>query len=64
MSCRRRRRTRTATTSFADLNPGSYTITVDREGFKKTERVHTVVDVNQTNQQNISLPIGSTPRDR
>jgi len=46
--------------TFADLNPGSYTITVDREGFKKTERVHTVVDVNQTNQQNISLPIGST----
>ncbi len=45
--------------TFADLNPGSYTVTVDREGFKKTERVHTVVDVNQTNQQNISLPIGS-----
>ena len=46
--------------TFQDLNPGSYTILVDREGFKKTERVHTVVDVNQTNQQNISLPIGST----
>ena len=45
--------------TFPDLNPGSYTVTVDREGFKKTERVHTVVDVNQTNQQNISLPIGS-----
>ncbi len=46
--------------TFQDLNPGSYTLMVDREGFKKTERVHTVVDVNQTNQQNISLPIGST----
>lgn len=46
--------------TFGDLNPGSYTVTVDREGFKKAERVHTVVDVNQTNQQNISLPIGST----
>src|SRR6185437_13321961 len=45
---------------FADLNPGSYTIIVDREGFKKTERVHTVVDVAQTNQQNITLPVGST----
>ncbi len=44
---------------FQDVNPGSYTITVDREGFKKAERVHTVVDVNQTNQQNISLAVGS-----
>lgn len=46
--------------NFPDLNPGSYTIVVDRDGFKKTERVHTVVDVNQTNQQNISMPLGST----
>ncbi|HEX5283517.1 MAG TPA: carboxypeptidase-like regulatory domain-containing protein [Bryocella sp.] len=46
--------------AFPDLNPGSYTVTVNREGFKKTERVHTVVDVNQTNKEDISLPIGST----
>lgn len=46
--------------TFQDLNPGSYAITVNREGFKKDERVHTVVDVNQTNQQNISLTVGST----
>ncbi|HXS14086.1 MAG TPA: carboxypeptidase-like regulatory domain-containing protein [Acidobacteriaceae bacterium] len=45
---------------FQDLNPGSYTITVNREGFKKAEHVHTVVDVNQTNQQNISLAVGAT----
>ena len=45
--------------AFENLNPGSYTITVGREGFKKTERLHTVVDVNQANQQNISLPVGS-----
>ncbi len=44
---------------FADLNPGSYTLVIDRQGFKKTERIHTVVDVNQTNQQNITLPTGS-----
>jgi hypothetical protein len=46
--------------TFQDLNPGSYTIVVDRQGFKKTERVHTVVDVNQTNEQNVTLPVGST----
>lgn len=46
--------------NFPNLNPGSYTISVDRSGFKKTEHVHTVVDVNQVNRQNITLDIGST----
>jgi len=45
---------------FQALNPGSYTITVQRSGFKKLERTHTVVDVNQVNQQNISLDIGTS----
>src|SRR5215469_18201247 len=42
---------------FQDLKPGRYTITVNRDGFKKTDRIHTVVDVNQMNQQNISLSV-------
>ena len=45
--------------NFPNLNPGSYTLTVDRSGFKKVEHTHTVVDVNQANQQNIALEVGS-----
>jgi hypothetical protein len=45
---------------FQALNPGSYTITVDRNGFRKSEYTHVVVDVNATNVQNIELQIGST----
>jgi hypothetical protein len=45
---------------FQSLNPGSYTITVERPGFKKLERTHTVVDVNQVNEQNLSLEIGAS----
>jgi hypothetical protein len=45
---------------FQALNPGPYTITVQRSGFKKLERTHTVVDVNQVNQQDISLDIGTS----
>ncbi|GGA68285.1 hypothetical protein GCM10011507_19750 [Edaphobacter acidisoli] len=44
--------------TFQNLNPGSYDITVNRSGFKKVEHAHTVVDVNQVNQQDISLQIG------
>lgn len=44
--------------NFQNLNPGSYDITVERTGFKKADHAHTVVDVNQTNQQNIALQIG------
>ena len=45
---------------FQNLNPGSYTITVSLSGFKKIERTHTVVDVNQVNQQDIALEIGAS----
>lgn len=45
--------------NFPNLNPGSYTLTIDRSGFKKVEHTHTVVDVNQANQQNIALELGS-----
>ncbi len=45
--------------TFQNLNPGSYTLTITRSGFKKIERIHTVVDVNQVNQQDISLQIGT-----
>jgi len=44
--------------TFQNLNPGSYDITVERTGFKKANHAHTVVDVNQVNQQDISLQIG------
>lgn len=46
--------------TFQNLNPGSYDITVNRSGFKKVDHAHTVVDVNQVNQQDIALEIGGT----
>jgi hypothetical protein len=46
--------------TFQNLNPGPYTLTITSQGFKKVERVHTVVDVNQVNQQNVSLEVGTT----
>jgi hypothetical protein len=46
--------------NFQQLNPGLYSITVERRGFKRVDRVHTVVDVNQVNQQNIALELGTT----
>jgi hypothetical protein len=45
--------------TFQNLNPGSYTLTVKSSGFRNVERTHTVVDVNQVNQQDISLVIGT-----
>ena len=45
--------------TFQNLNPGPYTLTVKRSGFRNVERAHTVVDVNQVNQQDISLEIGT-----
>jgi hypothetical protein len=44
---------------FQNLNPGSYTLTIKRSGFKNVERTHAVVDVNQVNQQDVSLEIGT-----
>ena len=46
--------------TFQNLNPGSYTVTANRSGFKNVERTHVVVDVNQVNQQDISLEVGAT----
>jgi hypothetical protein len=45
--------------AFQNLNPGSYTLTVKRSGFRNVERTHTVVDVNQVNQQDVSLQVGT-----
>jgi hypothetical protein len=45
--------------TFQNLNPGSYTLTIKRSGFRNVERTHTVVDVNQVNQQDVSLEIGT-----
>lgn len=46
--------------NFPKLVPGSYTITVSLSGFKRVERTHTVVDVNNTNQQDVALVVGET----
>jgi hypothetical protein len=46
--------------TFPNLNPGSYTIAIERSGFKKVERSHTVVDVNQVNQQDVTLDVGTS----
>jgi len=45
--------------TFQNLNPGSYTLTIKRSGFRNVERTHTVVDVNQVNQQDVSLAVGA-----
>jgi hypothetical protein len=45
--------------SFGNLNPGSYSLTIKRTGFRNVERNHTVVDVNQVNQQDVSLEVGT-----
>jgi hypothetical protein len=45
--------------SFSDLNSGSYTLTIRRNGFRNVEHTHTVVDVNQVNQQDVSLEVGT-----
>src|SRR5882757_1054199 len=45
--------------TFQNLNPGSYTLTIKRSGFRNVERTHTVVDVNQVNQQDVSLEVGT-----
>jgi hypothetical protein len=45
--------------SFQNLNPGSYTLEIKRTGFKTVERTHMVVDVNQVNEQDVSLEVGT-----
>jgi hypothetical protein len=58
--------TRTTTTSdsgefvVAELKPGTYTVTVERSGFKKTEQPVFKLDVNQVVRLNVALQIGST----
>jgi hypothetical protein len=44
---------------FQLLNPGSYSLSIAAQGFKPERRTHIVVDVNQANEQNISLNIGA-----
>jgi hypothetical protein len=45
--------------NFSNLNPGPYALMIERSGFKKVERTHIVVDVNQANRQDIGLEIGA-----
>lgn len=58
--------TRTATTSesgefvVTELKPGTYTVTVERNGFKKAEQPAFKLDVNQVVRLNVALQIGST----
>jgi hypothetical protein len=57
--------TRTAVTGDAgdfvvtDLKPGTYTATVERAGFKKSEEAPFKLDVNQVVRLNVALVIGS-----
>lgn len=44
---------------FQLLNPGSYSLSVSAAGFKTAQITHIVVDVNQVNQQNLTLAIGA-----
>jgi hypothetical protein len=45
--------------TFQNLNPGSYTLTIKRSGFRNVERTHMAIDVNQVNQQDVSLEVGT-----
>jgi hypothetical protein len=45
---------------FELLNPGSYSLKVNQPGFKSEQLTHVVVDVNQVNQQNVTLAIGES----
>ncbi len=57
--------TRKATTNdsgrweILDLTPGSYTITVEREGFSKIETKAVSVEINRVNSVNLSLKTGA-----
>ncbi len=46
--------------TIINLLPGSYTLSVERSGFKKVELPAFKLDVNQTLTQNITLQVGST----
>jgi hypothetical protein len=44
--------------SFVNLYPGQYRVTVDKPGFKRTDRQNVVVQVQQTTRLDITLTVG------
>jgi hypothetical protein len=46
--------------AFQLLNPGTYVLSLDSPGFKHMERTHVVVDVGQTNAQDVALTTGGS----
>lgn len=45
--------------NFQSLILGTYTLTVEMQGFKKLQRSNLNVDVNGTNEQNVAMELGS-----
>jgi hypothetical protein len=45
--------------NFQSLIPGTYSLSVEMQGFKKLQRTNINVDVNGTNEQNASMELGS-----
>jgi hypothetical protein len=44
--------------SFVNLYPGQYRVTVDKAGFKRTDRQNVVIQVQQTTRLDITLTVG------
>ncbi len=44
--------------SFVNLYPGQYRVTVDKAGFKRTERQNVVIQVQQTTRLDVTLSVG------
>jgi hypothetical protein len=51
--------TGSGTYSFTGLTPGTYTVTVEKAGFKKSVQNHVNVEVTVTSTINFSLPSGA-----
>lgn len=47
---------------FADLRPGTYTVTVEKDGFQKAEATGVVLAVNQHGRLDLELRPGSAPQ--
>jgi len=46
--------------NFQSLIPGIYSLTIEMQGFKKLQRTNLNVDVNGTNEQDVTMELGST----
>jgi hypothetical protein len=46
--------------TFVDVSPGSYTVTVTKEGFSTAKTVELLLSVNQTATINVDLKVGAT----